>query len=469
MKPIHEMSINEIKAAYDNNKLTVYEVTKYFINRIIEIDNGETNYNSVLEINPDALFEAQKCDFERLSGKEKGFLHGIPVLLKDNINTLGKMHTTAGALAFKDHYAENDASIVEALKDAGAIILGKTNLTELACFMTLKNRNGYSSHGGQVLCPWNIDEDPSGSSTGSAVAMSLGLAPFAIGTETGGSIMSPSRKNGIVGLKPTIGFISRSGIIPISSTLDTAGPMARNVSDIAVSLSALRNFDSNDPITYTKESAFKDFTSYLNPNGSKGKNIGIVLNDYDKLSDTEKSLFDNMVKLLETSGANITKDVSIEEPKRIFHIMLYEFKSNFNAFLAQNNMPIQTLDELITFNRDNEKEALKYGQILLEEVASNTSGKLNEKEYLEALNERDIKTKELNKLFEKYDMLIFANYTSLGPECGFPSMTIPIGLDDDQMPVGTYFLAKQFNEHKLIEIAYDLEQKLNIHLDPLKK
>jgi amidase len=463
------MTITEIQKAYEDNTLTVYGVTKYFMERISAIDNGEIKYNSVLEVNPDALFEAQKCDFERSKGKNKGYLHGIPVLLKDNINTVGKMHTTAGALAFKTHYANEDASIVTTLKEAGAIILGKTNLTELACFMTLKNRNGYSSHGGQVLCPWNIDEDPSGSSTGSAVSMSLGLAPFAIGTETGGSIMSPSRKNGIVGLKPTIGFISRNGIIPISSTLDTAGPMARNVSDIAIALSGLRDFDKKDPITYTKETSFKDYTNYLNPDGAKNKKIGVILNDYDKLNDKEQSLFNNMLLTLEKNGATIDKDVKIEEPKKIFQIMLYEFKSNFNAFLKQNDMPITSLASLIRYNRDNEKEALKYGQILLEEVESNTSGRLNEKEYIDALSERKHKSDELKDLFKSYDMLIFANYTSLGPECGFPSMTLPLGLDKDSMPVGTYFLANKFHEHNLIEIGYSLEQALNVNLDPLQK
>lgn len=468
-----ECTILDIKQAFQKAELTSYEITKMYLDRIGSIDQGKPKYNSILEVNPDALFEARIKDKERQQGKASGILHGIPVVLKDNVNTLGKMHTTAGSLALKDNFAPYDAEIVKLLKAEGAIILGKANLTEFANFMTIGMRNGYSSLGKEVLCPYNLDVDPSGSSAGSAVSVTLNLVPVAIGTETGGSIMSPSMQNGIVGLKPTMGLVSRTGIVPISSTLDTAGPMGKNVYDVALLLSAIRSNDSQDPITNEKQIMKVDYTKDLKNRDPKTLRVGLNLDNYDKLSANRKTAFQLLVDKLEKAGVTIVNDVKVEQSTRIYHVMLYEFKRVFNHYLSTlgTNSKYKTLKEIIEFNRDNQREALKYGQVILEEAQYKTSGKCNETNYVEALTEREYLTKSLNKVFEenKLDAIYFANYTSLGPHCGFPTMTIPIGKDENDIPIGTYVLAKKYDEQTLLQIGYHIESLIQGRINPITK
>ena len=469
MSNYHELSIEELQVLMQEGKLTSYSLTLYYLDRIAKVDQGNEAYNSVLEVNPDALSQAQQRDFDRANKTQTGQLHGIPVLLKDNISTLGKMHTTAGALAFKDHYAKDDAVLVKKLLDEGAVILGKTNLTELANFMTLNNVNGYSSYGGYVRCPWNVKEDPSGSSTGSAVAASLRLAPVTIGTETAGSIMSPSRTNGVIGLKPTIGLVSRTGIIPISTTLDTAGPIGTRVKDIAALLNGMITYDTNDAITMTKSKLEIDLSDASV--SLKGKTIGIQKRGYENLSKEAQKQFDHLVDTVEKLGANTVTEFTLEEPKKLYNILLYEFKQCFNHYLKTEQMPIESISELITSNRAYSYDRLKYGQYLLEESEYNTSGRCNEPKYIEGLQERAELQNNLDTIFEQHelDTIIFADYTSLGPDCGFPSLTLPLGLDENNMPIGSYFLAKRFHEQTLLEVAYAVEQALSITLDPLKK
>lgn len=464
---IYEHSIDTLQTLMKSRTLTSHDITLHFLERIASIDHGDDAFNSVIEVNPDALNEALKLDLERDQGHIRGPLHGIPVLLKDNIQTSGKLHTTAGAWALKDYYSHQDASLVTSLKKNGAIILGKTNLTELANFMTTNNRNGYSSVGGFTLNPYDIKRDPSGSSTGSAVATSLRLAPVAIGTETGGSIMSPSRTNGVVGLKPTIGLVSRRGIVPISSTLDTAGPMGTNVVDVATLLNAMITFDEADPVTLTKPKHLTIKTTPL-PSHLEGYTIGINKDGYDDLSIDEKKAFDTLISTLKDLNATLVNPVNITQPKEIFNIMRYEFKSCMDHYLNLNNCPVKSLRELIDFNTGHEKEALKYGQHLLEETLYNTSGQQTETKYIAALKERFHLQKELYERFKdkQLDMMVFANYTSAGPESGFPTLTLPIGQDRNNMPMGTYFMALPFNEQLLIEIAYAIEQKLNLTIKP---
>jgi amidase len=470
MIDILTMNTLEMQQAMEDEKLTSYDLVMFYLRRISEIDQGNPAYNSIFEVNPDALNIAKQLDFERKNGRVRSDIHGIPVLLKDNINTKGKMRTTAGANILKDHYAKEDAYIVRTLKERGAVILGKTNLTELACFKSFKTVNGYSSLSGYVLNPWDITKDPSGSSTGSAVSVALRLAPFAIGTETGGSIMSPSRTNGIVGLKPTIGLVSRRGIVPISSTLDTAGPMARNVTDVAVLLSAIRKNDKLDPVTNTKEDFNINYKKYLRAKSLKGKRIGIDLAHFDKLPETHQEAFNKTVNLMRELGAEIIDDLGIQQTKYIYHVMKYEFKQCINHYLAKEGLSIR-LDDIVEYNNLDRENNLKYGQAVLHDALYNTSGRLNEKEYMEALEERDNATQQLEKLFKKkkIDMIYFSNYTSLGPHCGFPTLTLPIGLDENNMPIGTYFLAPMFKEKTLIEVAYNLEKNLQLNLNPLKK
>lgn len=468
-----ECSIKDIKEAFKNGSLDSYTITKIYLDRISYIDNGPIKYNSVLEVNPDALFIAKVKDKEREQGTDKGLLHGIPVLLKDNINTVGKMHTTAGSLALKDNFAPYDAFIVKRLKEEGAIILGKTNLTEFANFMTINMRNGYSSLGGEVLCPFNIAIDPSGSSAGSAVSVSINLTPIAIGTETGGSIMSPSMQNGIVGLKPTMGLVSRTGIVPISSTLDTAGPMAKSVYDCALLLGALRGNDPLDPITLVKDEYTVDYTKYLEEINPRRLRVAIDKSNYEKLSPSRQKAFDFAVKKLDENGVTIIDDIEIKQTTKIYHIMLFEFKRVFNAYLSSlgTNTKYKTLEEIIEFNRNNEKDALKYGQIILEEAQYKTSGKCNEATYVEALSERERASKMLKNIFEKHnlDAIYFSNYTSLGPHCGFPTMTVPIGIDEKKLPIGTYLLSNQYEEHRLLQVGRTIESLIKGRVNPLKE
>ena len=325
-----DKNITQINEAFTSGSLTSHDFVLSLLQRISEIDNGEVKYNSILEVNPNALNEALVLDEERKNGHIRSSIHGIPVILKDNINTKGAMHTTAGSITLKDNFATEDAFIVKTLKEKGAIILAKANLTEFANFMSYNMRNGYSSLGKEVLCPHNIDKDPSGSSAGSAVSVSLNLAPFSIGSETGGSIMSPSMQNGVVGLKPTIGHISRDGIIPISSTLDTAGPIAKNVTDIAYALTNLKAKDPNDPVTLIKDDSYKDYTEYLDIDGLKKLRIGINRDNFDKLPQLRKDAFLNVLNILEESGAILIDNITLNQPEKIFHIMKYEFKRNIN-------------------------------------------------------------------------------------------------------------------------------------------
>lgn len=468
-----ECSIKDIKFAFKFNELTSRQLVLQYLKRIAEIDQGDIKYNSVLEVNPDALFDAEVKDHERSIGKEKGILHGIPVLLKDNINTLGKMHTTAGTKGFEHNYAPDDAFIVKRLKEEGAIILGKANLTELANFMTQNMRNGYSSLGGEVLCPFNTSIDPSGSSSGSAVSVSLNLAPIAIGTETGGSIISPSMQNGVVGIKPTMGLCSRTGIVPISSTLDTAGPIAKSVYDAAVLLSAMRGNDSLDLITNKKEDTFIDYTEFLNDVKPKSLRIGIDRSYYDILSSKRKDVFNHTLELLKKNGVTIIEDLELKPSTKIFHVMLYEFKQVFNTYLAslKTATKIKTLNELILFNRANEKACLKYGQSVIEEAQYKTSGHCNELKYIESLEERSELRSMLHKTFKdnNLDAIYFANYTSLGPHCGYPAMTVPIGIAEDNIPVGSYLLGSEFGEPRLLKVAQLFENITKGRINPLKK
>ncbi len=470
---IIEKNILEIKEALEKNEITSYELVLIYLDRITKIDQGKVKYNSVLEINPDALNIAKVLDKERIDGKIRGIMHGIPILLKDNINTFDKMHTTAGSIALKDNFAPYDAFIVKKLRASGAIILGKTNLTEFANFMSFNMRNGYSSLGKEVLCPYNVLHDPSGSSAGSAVGVSLNLSPVAIGTETGGSIMSPAMQNGIVGMKPTIGLISRTGIVPISSTLDTAGPMGKTVTDVAILLSALRGNDTYDPITNIKEDKYIDYTQFLNKNALKNARIAIDRNNYDKLSGLRKASFDNLVEIMKESGATIFEGLNIKQTKYIFYLMKYEFKRNLNKYLSSlgTNTSMKTLKDIIDYNRLNDRETLKYGQKLLELCQYNTSGKMNEPEYLKSLEERETTIKSIDDIFEKnkIDLIFFAGYTSLGPHCGYPTMTIPIGIDEDKIPIGAYLMAPKLKEENLIKIGYSLEQIINKRVNPLQK
>ena len=446
-----------------------------YLNRIAKIDKCGDGLNSVLEINPDALFIADELDKALIHGGMIPPLFGIPVLLKDNINTADRLHTGAGSVALADNYAPYDAHVAKCLRKAGALILGKANMTEFANYMTREGMpSGYSSRGGQVLNPYNRSVTPSGSSSGSAVAVAAGLCAISVGSETSGSIISPAQHNGIVGIKPTLGLVGRSGIVPISTTLDTAGPMARTVRDAAALLGAIAGIDPGDAATHSHNPAINtDYTKHLSGNGLAGMKIGI--NRYKKpesagSDEEETKAFNDLCRLLSEAGAELIDNVNIESGSFTGKIMRYEFKACMNYYLStlKEASPVKTLKDIIKYNQANAAIALKYGQSLLLDTENNTSGTMTEGEYIEALCEREKAIAKLNNLFNenRLDVLLCENYTDIAPFTGFPSMSIPIGKRKDNLPIGSYWIARRFDEATLLKAAYAAEQVLRLELRP---
>src|ERR1700761_2267183 len=338
---LNEVTIDVLQQKMQSKEYTSRSITEMYLKRIDAIDKNGPKLNAVIELNPDALAIADAMDKERAAGKVRGPLHGIPVLIKDNITTGDKMHTTAGALAIADNIYKEDAFVIKKLREAGAVLLGKTNLSEWANFRSTHSTSAWSSRGGQTKCPYILDRNPSGSSAGSGSAASANLCAIAIGTETDGSIVSPSSVNGLVGIKPTVGLWSRTGIIPISKTQDTAGPMARTVKDAVILLGALAGEDPQD--TYTAASKGKvqaDYTRYLEPNGLHGKRIGVE-KDGLKVSPGVDKLFQDAIAVLKSKGATIVEVELYKELKQAgrdeFTVLLYEFKDGVNNYLKKAN------------------------------------------------------------------------------------------------------------------------------------
>lgn len=466
---LEELMIDDIRIAFEKEIITIKELVLLYFKRIAEFDKGKNGINSILEINPEAIQLAEALDQER---KETGFrsaLHGIPVLIKDNLATADKMHTSAGSLALADSYATKDSFLVKQLRDAGAIIIGKANMTEWANFMTEGMSNGYSSRGGQVLNPYGFSFDCGGSSSGSAASMAANLAMLAIGTETSGSILSPASRNSVVGVKPTVGLLSRSGIIPISITQDTAGPITRTVKDAALLLNALVAHDPADPVTKTNhELAEFDFTSVLKKDAIKGSKIGIAREGiFEKLSDEEKLVMEEAIKKLNELGADIVDSVVVStmDTKWTMDVMLYEFKTALNSYLhdfASNSSP-KTLADIIQFNRLEPSKRLKYGQTILEK-SEQTSGTLTEPAYLHALSFDYTKSKEQGidaTLTENnLDAIVYPNNIGAGipAKAGYPSVTVPAGYTSDGDPVGITFTGTAYSEPILLKLAYAYEQ-----------
>ena len=477
MLDIKYTSIQEIHKAFEEKEITVRSLILSYLSRIAKVDKCAGGLNSILEINPDVLFIADVLDKRLENGEELTPLFGIPVLLKDNINTADKLHTSAGSVALADNYASYDAHIVKCLRKAGAIILGKANMTEFANYMSRDGMpSGYSSRGGHVLNPYNGEETPSGSSSGSAVAVSAGLCTVSIGTETAGSIIAPAGQNGIVGIKPTLGLVGRSGIIPISSTHDTAGPMARTVRDAAVILSVIAGTDPSDIATHSHNSDIPiDYTKYLNKEELKGVKIGV--NRSQKLenfilSEEEKAAFDNLCKTICDAGAILVDNINIDSNFSIGKIMRNEFKACMNYYLStlHGNAKIKTLKDIIEYNQVNSAITLKYGQSILIDTENNTSGTLTELEYIEALEEREKTIAELDRLFDEnsIDIMLCETFTNIAPFTGFPCMTIPIGQRKDNIPIGSYWIARRFDEATLLKVIYAIEQLMGLCLSPVK-
>jgi len=464
---LEEVTVRELQDMMATGRTTSRDIVWAYMKRIGQYDKQGPALNSVLELNPEALFIAEALDRERAAAGPRSPLHGIPVLVKDNIDTKDMMHTSAGSLALADSYASQDSFVARKLREAGAVILGKTNMTEWANFMTDNMPNGYSSRGGQVRNPYGPGKfDVGGSSSGSGAAVAANLATLAVGTETSGSILSPSCMNSLVGIKPTVGLISRSGIIPISHVQDTAGPMARTVEDAALLLGVLAGVDPDDPATWASEGrTHSDYTRFPDRDGLKGTRIGVARSFYSRLDEDRLQIIEAAEQALRDAGA-VLVDVSLEMPsgwrtKSLQH----EFKPAINRYLSRLSpqVPVHTLRELIAFNAEEPYRRMRYGQSVLIESEA-TSGSLTDPVYLEgrAREERLSRAEGIDKALREAgaDVLFFPHImnASISAKAGYPSITVPAGYTKDGCPVGVTFAGTAYSEPELLRVAYAFEQ-----------
>jgi amidase len=478
---IVEATIPNIQAALEAGEITSKQLVLMYYERIADHDKNGLTINSVLEINPDALFIAESLDVERAINGPRGPLHGIPVLLKDNINTGDKMHTSAGSLALANSFAGEDAFIVTKLREAGAIIMGKANMTEFANFMTNGMPSGYSSRGGQVLSPYNISTPTGGSSAGSAVAVACNFCTVSVGTETSGSILNPGNLGSIIGIKPTVGLLSRSGILPLSNTQDTAGPMARTVHDAVLLLNAMLGKDQRDAAMGTNTGKIhEDYTVFLDPNGLQGARIGIPRDYYfEELTDEQLALFNASVDRMRELGATIIDPADIKTAREISYssVVLNEFKTALNAYLSHlgPGAPMRTLKDIIDFNHAHPVETLRFGQATLIDAEYTSSGTQSEAQYLRhrATDLKLCKEEGIDATMKEYnlDALLFpadfgARITS---RAGYPSIVVPSGYTSAGAPFGVTFSAKAYQEPTLIKLAYAYEQHYKVRKAPSLK
>jgi amidase len=479
---LEEISIEHIQEGLSRGDYSIVDLVEAYLQRIEEIDHNGVSLSAVLHINPDAIRIAKDLDREYKAGKSRGPMHGIPVLLKDNLNTGDLMPTTAGSRAMKGSLAAEDSFVAMKLREAGAVIIGKTNLSEWANFRGELSSSGWSGIGGQTKNPYVLDRNPCGSSSGSGVAVSANLTVVAIGTETNGSIVCPSHANGIVGIKPTVGLVSRAGVIPISYTQDTPGPMARTVRDAAICLGVLVGRDPEDKKTMENEAVFyEDYTQFLDKNGLKGKRIG-YFNASEGRNFKVDALMKEAITFLEDAGATIIPISTIEAPgtgSHSFQVMLYEYKDGLNRYFESlgNEAKVKNLAGLLAFNTKDEI-TLKYHNQKYLELAEEKGG-LEEEEYLKSLEELIVGSREqgIDRVMEEHGLdaiiaptgspawktdLINGDSFQLGSaspaaHAGYPNITVPMGMVGP-LPVGLSFFGKAWTEPILLEIAYAYEQ-----------
>lgn len=438
--------------------------------RIAELDQEGPKYNAVLEWNPDAEGIANSLDHERKISGARSPLHGIPVLLKDNIDTGDGMHTSAGSLALAGRFAYKDSFVASRLRAAGAVICGKANMSELANFLTENMPNGYSSRGGQVKHAWKEDADPWGSSTGSAVAVALGYVPLAIGTETCGSIISPACTAGVVGLKPTVGSVSRSGIIPISPSQDVAGPMARTVADCALAYSIIAGYDEEDPVTglcKNREIAgLKDLRRY--ESGLKGVRLGLYDLDYEDKK-VEYPAFREAIHILEDLGAEVVPFTPPKDSgKDMDKVLVHEFKPSMDAALRRGTGDVRSMADIAAYNKAHAGECLRYGQTWVEQALALQRPMLAS-EYIQARQASHRALKELEQSFAEHslDAVISPLCLIAFPATGCPSLALPVGVDEAKgLPVSLVLNGLSFTEGKLIGIGAALEAALGKDIRP---
>ena len=490
---LDEETIGSLREKLASGKYTSEQLVQLYLKRIEAIDATGPQLHSVIEVNPDAVAIAVAMDKELKAGKNRGPLHGIPVLIKDNIDTADKMQTTAGSLAMAGNIASKDAFVVKKLREARAIIIGKTNLSEWANFRSTQSCSGWSSRGGQTKNPYILDHNPCGSSAGSGAAVSANLCVVAVGTETDGSIVCPASVNGIVGIKPTVGLVSRSGIIPISKTQDTAGPMARTVTDAAILLGAITAIDEDDSVTLeSKGKARKDYTTFLDINALNGKRIGIEKKPQGN-NKYINALLADAINLLKKQGAIIIEIDYLEKINALgqaeFEVLQYEFKDGLNNYLATANAKVKNLKEVIDFNAANEDKAMPYfKQETLE--SSNAKKGLDDKKYIDALNVSFEGSKGILDAVFKENKLDAICGITMGPACsidviygdrwggysltspaaasGYPHITVPNGMVYD-LPVGLSFFGTPYTEGQLIGLGYAYEQASKKRLKPTLK
>lgn len=487
---LDEMSVSDLQHRIRNREITSARITELYLHRIERLDRQGPTLRSVIETNPDALAIARSLDEEYRAKGARGPLHGIPVLLKDNIDTGDRMETTAGSLALLGKPAACDSAVAKQLRAAGAIILGKTNLSEWANFRSMHSTSGWSARGGQTRNPYVLDRNPCGSSSGSAVAVSANLCTLAVGTETDGSVVCPSSMCGVVGIKPTLGLIGRSGIIPIAHSQDTAGPIARTVRDAAILLNVLASADPSDRISGAN--AYRGVTNYvqfLDPNGLRGARIGVA-RQYFHLGPRVLKLMEGCLDAMRKLGAQMVDPVelsSYEEWRATeVEVLLYEFKNDLNKYLPGRHASVKTLADCIRFNQEHRHEEMPYFEQELMEQAQE-KGPLTEKGYRQALvRNRQLTRKEgLDAAMKKFklDAIVaptagpawltdWANGDHAESGCasppavaGYPHVTVPAGFYFG-LPIGMSFFGAAWSEPKLLKYAYAFEQNMNARQKP---
>ena len=483
-----EADIATLHDHMQRGELSSEELVAWYIDRINTIDHAGPTLSSVIEINPDALSIARSLDEEWKISGPRGPLHGIPVILKANIDKADQMYTSAGSLALAEHVPAEDAFVAQRLRDAGAVILGKGNLSEWANFRSTKSSSGWSSVGGQTLNPYNTKRSPCGSSSGPAVAVAANLTSVSIGTETDGSVVCPAGITGIVGIKPTLGLVSRSGIIPIAHSQDTAGPMARTVRDAAILLTAMTGTDPNDIATSSAET-HHDYSANLTADALNGKRIGVIRSWYGAGTDQRvDDIYTASIEKLQEAGAVIIDDINIEAGDMYdaeYEVLLYEFRADLNTYLQDSGAPVQSLAEVIVYNNANAEVVMPiFGQEIL--IESDAKGPLTDEAYLTALEtSKNISQSAIDELLaeHKLDALISPTNgpawlidhingdsfgigsSSLAAISGYPGITVPAGFVSG-LPIGLTFVAKPWNEKQLIEIAYAFEQTTGVRKPP---
>lgn len=490
---MQELTIQEMQAKMKSGDLTARSLVISYLERIEQIDRSGPKLTSIIETNPDAIEIAESLDQERAAKGPRSPLHGIPILVKDNIDTADKMVTAAGSLALANSHAKQDAFIIERLRQAGAIILGKANLSEWANFRSTRSSSGWSSRGGQCRNPYILDRSPCGSSSGSGAATASNLCAAAIGTETDGSIVCPASTNGVVGIKPTLGLLSRSGIIPIAHSQDTAGPMARCVADAAILLGAMTGVDPLDPETETSEGkAVADYTPFLDLKGLQGARIGVARN-YFGFNPAVDAIMEASLLVMKELGAELVDPANIETEEKLgeteLEVLLYEFKADLNAYMAGlgPEVAVHSMEDIIAYNQANQATVMPYfGQERF--LKAQEKGPLSDEAYLKALetNHRLSRDEGIEAVMKAYNLDAIVAPTG-GPAwlidwvngdrysgggcsstpavAGYPHITIPAGYVFG-LPVGISLFGGAYQEAKLIKYAYAFEQATQIRKPP---